>query len=83
MYAVCGTTMTRNKASGSLSILGLNYSRIPYTKSINCIRMTSLYSTCPDSIPPSDRRWPNVSTSVGPTLAADVGKPMVKIIFYV
>ena len=27
----------------------------------------------PDSIPPSDRRWANVGTSVGPTLAADVG----------
>ena len=27
----------------------------------------------PDSIPPLDRRWPNVSTSVGPMLAADVG----------
>ena len=27
----------------------------------------------PDSIPPSDRHWPNVSTSVGPMLAADVG----------
>ena len=27
----------------------------------------------PDSILPSDRRWPNVSTFVGPTLAADVG----------
>ena len=29
--------------------------------------------TAPDSIPPSDQRWPNVGTSVGPTLAADVG----------
>ena len=27
----------------------------------------------PDSILPSGQRWPNVSTSVGPTLDADVG----------
>ena len=37
------------------------------------IHIKSYMVTLPDSIPPSDRHWPNVGTSVGPTLAADVG----------
>ena len=40
MCATCGTVITRNTVSGKPFNPG-----IPYTKSINYVRMTSLYST--------------------------------------
>ena len=54
----------------------LNYGNVfrPQNKVVQIlITIYMIYGKIPDSIPPSDRRWPNVGTSVGPTLAADVG----------